>query len=356
MDDLQLIRETLNAPPPSARATIQARNRLTAAIEAPRPAYRSRRWVLGGAGALAGMAVVALVVTLLGGQPDNGPRAPELSARDILLAAANQAASAVETGRYWHVQTVAVSGPFTVGKAPDQYSIVDRAVSERWIARDPAQPGWVGYRDLGYRPRSEADREAWRRAGSPAQWNVAGASRSAAPGKSDLLRVDTSDALYGGGGFDRAQVEGLPTDPEKLRDLFVAQIAADPRGGSAPGTDGSNSRLVGLMCQLLVDVPTSSAVRAAAFTVLAGIAGIRSTGEVTDGEGRTGIGIELTRTFPEISEFRQLIIDPATHLILASDYSSHRTGVDGKHPIKEQHQVILKAEWTDEQPKAPTIS
>jgi hypothetical protein len=365
MDDLELIRETLNAPPPSARATIQARNRLTAAIEAPQSVYRSRRWVLSGAGALAGTAAVAVVVTALGGQPGRGLRTPELSARDVLLAAAHQAASVVETGRYWHVQTVVVSGPFTVGKATDQYSIVDRVVNERWIARDPAQPSWLGHRDLGSRPRSEADREAWRRAGSPTQWNVAGDTpagavrRSAVPGKGDLLRVDASAGLYDAVGLGRSQVERLPADPEKLRDLFVARIA--DQNEFAPGTSGSNSFLVTAMSKLLVYVPAPSAVRVAAFTVLAGIAGMRSIGEVTDDEGRTGIGIELARTSPEVSDTSQLIVDPATHLILASNYSA-QTGTGSTHSvkeqrmIKEQHTVILKAEWTDEQPKVPTIS
>jgi hypothetical protein len=48
------------------------------------------------------------------------------------------------------------------------------------------------------------------------------------------------------------------------------------------------------------------------------------------------------------------IVDPATHLILASNYSAILTEGDSTRPIKEQRLVILEAQWTDERPKAPT--
>ena len=368
MDDLRMIRETLTAEPPSARATVQARNRLTAAIATPRPARGrwSRRLALGGAATLAGAVALALLVGSPAHRTTPTPtptaRNPvDLSARGILLAAATQAASEGETGRYWHVQTVGVFGPYQVGTAPHRYDIVDRTVEERWIARDPAQASWNGRRDLGFSPRDDADRQAWREAGSPKYWDQAADTttgtirRSMTPGKGELIRLDSSTYLEDLGGFDRDQVDRLPSDPAKLRALFVARIAAR-EGGFPAGSDGSYSVLYGAMCQLLLDVPAPPAVRAAAFTVLAGIPGMRSTGTTKDDEGRTGIGIELAHTYTGLKDTRQLIVDPTTHLILASNYVAYLTGKGKTRPIKEGHAVILKAEWTDEQPKAPTIS
>jgi len=349
----ELIREILGAPPPAPRATTAARNRLTSAIAAAAPARRSRRWVLAAAGAAAAATAVALLPT----KPGTAPPAPPqpLSARDVLLAAAHQAATATETGRYWHVQKIGVTGPLRVGTAPDQYDIVDRTVDEQWIARDPAEASWAGRRELGSRPRTDADREAWRRAGSPAQWVLPGDTaagstrRSTTAGRAELLPLDPSSYLLDLGGFDRAQVAALPTDPDLLRELFTRRISTSRE---APGPDGLSSRLLGAMTQLLVDVPAPPAVRAAAFTVLAGIPGMRSTGEVRDAEGRAGIGVELARTFSEGTETRRLVVDPATHLLLATDYSA----MSGARSIKENHQVILAAAWTDAKPAAPTIS
>src|SRR5687768_8320215 len=96
MNDVELIRETLGAPPPSTRATAQARNRLTSAIAAQQQPRRARRWVLSGAGALAGVVALVLAGTLPGGPPEPAPQVPALSAlsaRDILLAAADRAAT-----------------------------------------------------------------------------------------------------------------------------------------------------------------------------------------------------------------------------------------------------------------------
>ncbi|MEV6306505.1 CU044_5270 family protein [Actinoplanes sp. NPDC051861] len=355
MKDLELIRETLSAAPPSARATVQARNRLTAAIEGRRSPNRARRWVAAGAGALASFAVLAILLASYGERP--GPQADpsEASAQDILLAAATQAVSRTETGRYWRVRTISVAGPIRVGEAPNAYDIVDRSVDERWIARDPSGTSWIGSRDLGCRPRSEADERAWRAAGSPAHWDFKADSESGsvrystAPGKGRLERLDSthSDSRVLG-----IRASELPADPDELRALIAGSIAAGP-DGFAPGTSGSEILLFGAMSQLLVEVPATAAVRAAAFTVLAGISGIRSTGAVKDDEGRTGVGIELVRESPDYVETHQLVVDPTTYLIMARSSTGIPAGAGEKRPVKEQRRVILEAGWTDEKPERP---
>src|SRR5215216_1664727 len=304
MDDLQIIRDVLAAPPPSARATVQARHQLATAIAAPQsvpsrhPRLRSLRWSLGGAAAFAGIATAVLAATTITpGQPPHATpgitvQSPtELSAHDILLAAANRAARA-ESGRYWHVQRVTVTGPVKVGSPPNEYDLVGRWVTDNWIAREPNGTSWIGRRELGFRPRSAADQQAWRQAGSPKQWDiltdsVAGLRRlTMEPGQAELIPDNAATTyLLDLGGFNLAQVQQLPTDPAQLRALFVARIAAEADGFGA-NTWGSNIRLFGSMSQLLLDVPAPPKVRAAAFTVLAEIPGMRSTGEVKDPDGR----------------------------------------------------------------------
>jgi len=370
MDELRMIRETLASRPPSASATSHARNRLTAAIaeqESP-AAPRQRRWsmrrALGGAVAVAGAAAVAVVVatTMTPATQAGHPAGPAAvadgpgpaSAHTILLAAAGTAGSA-EIGKYWRVQSVGDTGPFRVGTAPHQYDLVDRAVTEDWIAPDPRNTSYEGRRDLGHRPRTETDVQAWQQAGSPRQWEMPGNRRlTMAPGKATLKTIENSDFLLDLGGFTSAQVEQLPTDPAQLRTMLADRIAAGKDGVPA-GTPGSDQRMFGTLIQLLVYVPAPPKVRAAAFGALADLPGMHTTGMVKDSEGRAGIGIGSSVTTTGMQTDAQLILDPSTHQILSFDTSARTTGPDGR-PVKEGTLVILKAEWTDETPTAPTIS
>jgi hypothetical protein len=368
MDDLRLIRETLEGPPPSAQATFQARSQLTTAIarwqSTPQRRVRGLRWSLSGAAVLAGIATVVAVGGIPGQQEPTPPAARQpavLSAQDLLLAAA-EGASTASTGTYWRVQRVGRAGPYQVGAESNRYDVLGRSVTENWIARKPGEASWVGYRDLGFRPRGESDRQAWRKAGSPKYWDVEadtteGSRRlTTAPGRADLRRDDAAaNYLQDLGGFDFAEVQQLPTDPATLRALIVKRIAADPEG-FLPGTWGSNARLFGTLNQLLLDVPAPPRLRAAAFRVLADIPGVRGTGEVKDAEGRTGVGVELTRTSGGVAESHRLILDRTTHVIMARDYVARWTDKPKEaRPVKEQHVVILRAEWTDRKPEPPTV-
>jgi hypothetical protein len=309
---------------------------------------------------LAGLAAVTLIATMTTSglqRPEApgiaAPSAPRLSARDILLAAANQAAEA-ETGRYWHVQMIVLVGPYKVGTPPDQYYLLKKSVLEHWIARNPRHKSWLGQRDLGFRPRGEEDRQAWLEAGSPRQWIIPGGPRlSMKPGKPEFFPDDATNYLHDLGGFDFTQVQRLPTDPVQLRALFVARIAANP-DMPPPGTTLYNVHLFEAMSELLLDVPASPRVRAAALTALAEIPGVHSTGEVKDADARTGLGIELTSEDPNGTSYQQLIFDATTHLVMASNNAYHADGE--QQPIKESHSLVRKSEWTNETPVAPTIS
>jgi hypothetical protein len=304
---------------------------------------------------MAGVVAFLAVVALVPGRADRAtappPAAARLSPHDILLAAANQAA-ATESSRYWHTRLVELVGPVRVGIAPHQYYLLRREVNEVWVARAPADRSWNGYRQLGYRPRADADERAWQAAGSPRQWVVPTDSERLvdAPGQPRLQPIDAStDYLRDEGGFNLTEVQQLPTDPTALRQLFGERIARD---GLPSGSDGFNMRLFGSMTELLITVPAPARVRAAAFTVLSGIPGIRSAGTVKDSQGRAGLGIEMVRTSNDgLSEYRRLIVDPATHLILADDYVAQL----GTQPAKERHVTVVKSEWTDQLPTPPAI-
>ncbi|GIH13018.1 CU044_5270 family protein [Rugosimonospora africana] len=371
MDDLQLIRQTLDAPPPSARATFQARGRLDAAIGGSAPVSARRfpvrlRWSLSGGVVLAAVAGVVLATTAA--HPEHADRGGttqvlgDRSAQTILLAAATRA-GADKTGKYWHVETIAVAGPQRVGTAPDQYNLVDRSATANWIARDPEDTSWTGTRDLGWRPDTEADQRAWSEAGSPKQWDLsvdgsvdgspAGTRRlTMTAGKGQLSPVDSRTTyLQDLGGFDLTQIQQLPTNPSKLRALLLSRMAA---AGLTAGSSGADTFLFGAVSQLLLDVPAPPAVRAAAFTVLAGIPGVDSVGTVKDADGRQGLGIEMNRTSPGgFVERHQLILDSSTYVIMGESFSGSQGAAA---PIKHGESVVVAAEWTDQKPEPPAAS
>jgi hypothetical protein len=134
---------------------------------ASRPALRWSFLATGLAGAAAaGVLAVSVVAApqeartdvppVAGAQPGathSAGAGTTLTARDILLAAANRAEQApAETGRYWHVKTVDVYGPVRVGNGAGAYSLLRSSVSESWDASDPRDASWTGFRDLGARP------------------------------------------------------------------------------------------------------------------------------------------------------------------------------------------------------------
>jgi hypothetical protein len=283
-----------------------------------------------------------------------------LSAHDILLAAASRAERApATTGRFWHVRTMGVVGPDRVGTAPNQYDLVSRYLSETWMARNPADRNWEGDLLLGYHPRSAADQRAWRAAGSPDHWDIATDSVSgtrrltAAPSAPHFAPYDqTVPFLDDLGGFDVAGLNALPRDPAQLRALLAARIASHL--GQRAGSPEGNLILFIRLSDLLLQTPAPPKVRAAAFTAIAAIPGVRSTGTVTDADGRSGLGIELNRTTGGVKELNKIVIDPSTYLVLGQDYVASLAGRSGGRPLKEGNSVVVTAEWTDRTPTAPT--
>jgi hypothetical protein len=356
-DDLQLIREVLDAPGPTPQATFQARNRLAAAMDG-RPHRRTLRSVLVGAGAV--VTVTAAVLAFALGQPDSAPRDPhggdaipaKLGAHELLLAAATSA-GAEKTGTYWHTETVALRGPIHV----QGYDLASRAVVGYWLAKDPQGTSWVGQRDLGYRPFSPADAKKWAAAGKPTTWQVAADNAEghrtlrATPGKATLETMSASLFLQSLGGFDTVQVNALPTAPAELKKLFQDRIV-ERADAALPGTAAGDANLFRAMTDLLVQVPAPPAVRAAAFEVIADLPGITIQEHVTDAEGRDGVRITLQQNGSGVDQANSIILNPASHQVFARGYDATASG--GGKAVKSGTETFLTIGWTDAKPSAPT--
>jgi hypothetical protein len=366
-EDLLTIRRALHSGPPSGEAKNRARDLLTAEMAADhvpgavpsvgyvRSASPKRSWWGRGAvlsGGLAALIVAGvLAVPALRGPGHDAPGNPPhgtapRTAQELLLAAAERAATGPEgTGKYWHVRQVSVAGPIKVGS----YDLVGRWLYENWTARDPSVSSWTGSLDLGFKPRTKADEDAWEAAGAPTSWTVPGDTTSgkvtytSSPGTPTLTKIPTSGRA--------GVIEGLPepnqlpADPVELRSVVLASVP-DLQPEVADVT------LFSVLSGLLLDSPAPAAVRAAAFTLLADIPGVRSAGDVTDANGRTGTGIELTRQHAtNITSRNLLVIDPKTYLILARETSG--TLGTNTRPLKASNTLVLAAEWTGTEPTLP---
>ncbi|BCJ47030.1 hypothetical protein GCM10010168_34500 [Actinoplanes ianthinogenes] len=359
-DDLQLIREVLDAPGPTPQATFQARNKLTAAMDR-RPDRRRLRPTFAAGGAV--VTVTAAVLAFALGQPDPAPRDPHAGAaapagqpraHDFLLAAASTA-GAEKAGRYWHTETVTGYGPVHV----PGYDLVNRAVVGYWLARDPQDTSWVGRRDLGYRPLSPQDAAKWAADGKPTTWRVTSDNADghrtlrAAPGRATLETMSASLFLQSLGGFDTIEVTALPADPARLRKLFQDRIV-ERADAALPGTPAGDANLFRAMTDLLVQVPAPPAVRAAAFQVIADLPGITFQDHVKDAEGRDGVRITLARSGSTVEESNSIILDPVSHRVFARGYDATDAGA-GK-AVKTSNETFLTIGWTDAKPSAPTGS
>lgn len=331
------------------------------------------RWSFLGTGligaAAAGVLAVSVISAPPGGQTGSPPvaggqpgaadsaigGATPMTARDILLAAATRAEQApTETGKYWHVKTLDVRGPQRVGADADGYWMLWRSVNESWDASDPREASWTGLRELGVRPYSAADEQAWRAAGSPTEWTLDtdGPNKlilSTRSGEGTLTRdPEAPRYLEDLGQLSLEQVRQLPDEQGALRAWVTDRI--QKKMGAVAGSTASNQLLFGFLSRMLLDTPAPPKVRAAAFRILADIPGVRSLGTAKDESGRSGQGVE----YRDNSTTVRLIVDPSTHRLLGTKYSSTSKRATGA-PVKESSTVVLIAEWSDAAPQVPTL-
>lgn len=147
-----------------------------------------------------------------------------------------------------------------------------------------------------------------------------------------------------------AELAAAPADPVALRDWLTERIR---RGGVEP----TGAALFWAGESLVMDLPVTPRLRAGAYRMLAGLAGVRSLGQVTDRHGRTGTAVAYDYTgrtdpfdpaSPVGAMQARLIIDLPTGRALAEESYSLRGGV----ATLQRYRVMLASYYTDRPPVA----
>ncbi|MBQ0892055.1 CU044_5270 family protein [Micromonospora sp. U56] len=330
----------LDPPPNRGEHTAQAVAGISANVRAargqavadrPRRPGRVRLAVLGTMG-VAAAAVTAVVVAVPG--PGTAPRnapdaAPDVAStatqapmdsRRLLLVAAERSDKAPQTdGRYLTIQTE--SGHAVPVEAADgTYTMFHKTGGEYWLARSSAGSSWASSQPLGAAPATPSDEAAWRRNGSPTVVRITKPKPydlQIAPGKIYRDRVDPAHLFaLGDRNVSQAQLDGLPTDPAALRAALLNRF--DGGGGDMP-TD-RDQWLFTVGAHLVIDLPVSNEVRAAAYRMLATVPGVRGLGVVHDMRGRPGQAVAFAQDSPGNGRFEvRLIINPDTGQALAKE-------------------------------------
>jgi hypothetical protein len=205
--------------------------------------------------------------------------------------------------------TPGIVGNFVrVGPAGNRYTVLEVVNRQYWAATNPHDGSPDMSQALYVRLATPADEAAWRRDGSPRVWKDTGQSvgleepdgasdgwmlpLSAARGK-----LTAMTAAYGSQPFnvgDKAlslkQLRALPADPARLKTLLMA--------GWPPSSGfGSTTSHLFQTVPAVLEMPVTPAVRAALYTLLAGLPGVRSLGAVTDVAGQSGVAVAHTEKY-----------------------------------------------------------
>ncbi|WP_156326175.1 CU044_5270 family protein [Nonomuraea sp. SBT364] len=351
---------------------------LTYAMSRPRPARRRARklvrpvWGISLAGAAAAVAAATVVVTGTGGTT---PRAPDpvaqpgqtatatptaakvrLSAREVLLAAAEKAGSQPdEMGAWWHTTSVHRT---LFEAAKGGYLVLDQQRSETWTPSATGGDQWGRTRSLGARPATAADEAAWQRAGSPTEidvkvWRKLGGMRlSTSPGKPSeghTPLVDGDKVFWLGRNVTMKELRALPSDPGELKAWLLRSYKGhDTETSSIPM--GSDAWLFRVSTGLITDMPVTPEVRAAAFRMLADLDSVEVIENVTDAEGRQGTAVAVEEKLKDGVLENRLIFDQETGRTRATESVVVEPG--GAQAAFEPGTVwnsvaVLEAGWTD---------
>ncbi|MGW0435158.1 CU044_5270 family protein [Micromonospora sp. NPDC003197] len=341
----------------SSESMNTARTRLDTAIHSKADGSRTPRfrlngplrWSLGGTGLLAAAAAAALAL----GSGMTAPVAPpsiespsaespanQVSAQQVLLTAAERIEQKTSGSRYWRSKTLFVTHHSVVGG----YQVTNRRVEEHWTAAKASDKDWIGTIELGTRPSTPADEVAWRAAGSPTEWSTRthpeGLRWAAEPPFFGEIPNSTR-SFFGELEISLAEIQQLPADPVQLRAWGVRRFVGP---GNTTKPEDTDAQAADLAMSLLGSLPTTPAVRAAAFRLLAGLPGTRNAGPAQDALGRAGVRIVYQ---PVHGTAWEMIVDQAKGQLLTNKIIS--TPIDGYN-----NKLILIAEWTDARPTSPT--
>ncbi|MEV2272097.1 hypothetical protein [Nonomuraea africana] len=379
MDELTLLARALpDAPPPSAEVVERARARLAAARQEPvRPRRSGRRglvwaWTLGTAAAT--IAVVMAVVTLVSSlAPVPAPALVPAGGNESLLRLADEVAKLPDDrGAYW--RRPLLNNGLTRVRAGDQtFNVLSSGRIDLWQPRDPRDPVQVERWDPFVRPATPADERAWRAAGAPATvQRVCPPGTRAADCVKLRLRSKPSGCLYtraaepGGVLGDRrlgeltlADLETLPADAVLLRERLRAYWKARESARARESFEEFLPRAA-----VLLELPVSPSVRAAALRLLAGLPTTKVRGSISDPLGRQGLEVTFVKSEgyfaefgadDEVAERYTTILHPRTGTVLASHVATAAESTEGlaKGTVFHYQAWAPEAGWTDERPERP---
>jgi hypothetical protein len=115
-----------------------------------------------------------------------------------------------------------------------------------------------------------------------------------------------------------AQFAGLPHSPSWLKAPLVAFARKTWSAQHAGAGRATVDQLVWSEALALLADPVSPQVRAAAFTIMAGLPGVRELGRITDPLGRTGYGLGLGPSAGTSVGEQFAVIDPAAGVLLGA--------------------------------------
>lgn len=312
MDELDLLRDALADPEPSTEAVVRGRRQLQRVIHrGTGSGGRQRRWWLaGGLTAATAAAVTATVVLTRPAAPVNPPRPGSAAAADhptsaaqsvqqILFTAATSAQRApAGSGTYWHVRTRA------------RWNGTGLTDAETWVTRDGQS--WIRNQKTGATPVELPPPSA----GS--NW--------------------LGPFFLGGQKLTFNQIENLPTDPAALTSWITTNAAqhGGKSGGPAPDAARQREDVFESLDSLLSQLPSTPAVRAAAFRALAALPGVTALGPRDGGQA-----IQFTTVGGEQAT---LVVDPATGAIRATNFVVTNDGALFWQPTVD---ATVICEWTD---------
>jgi hypothetical protein len=230
---------------------------------------------------------------------------------------------------------------------------------------------------MGAHPASEADKAAWRKAGSPHVFlTVDGKRTTTSPEKVTVDRGEIASSGLGvAGQVSLDRLRNIPTDPVRLRSWLLAlpsspshpqpptpapYIPGKPHPVQRPPQPRTvvDQWLFEQGADLILYAPISPKARAATFRMLAQVPGVKLIGTVHDADGRKGTAVGMDRLDPmgrpDTTAQHRLIVDPGTGEALADeDVILRPNDVEPGLPAGAiaSTNTVLKADWTDTQPK-----
>ena len=343
-----------------------------------------------GLGVVAAGAAAALVVATMGDGSSpargGGHETVRLRPSNVLLAAA-QKAEAAPMGKYWYndqveAQTFLVKGGYAVSGAASEFF--------KWTAAKKGGGDLFSGRDLPARPLTDADKAAWRRAGSPRSFRVrAGDHWDNFTTKAGPWQPDTLQAGEGGRfpfpGFDQGRMVPMPcpksvggtgcskpvgygataqdlqnlsTDPKQLAARFLRPTKAHLARKLGP--ENNAQRLLGVS-ESLQNAPVPPKLRAAIMRMLPSLPGVYQVGWVTDPLGRPGFAMAADwpsngPTYHGYGSRTEVIFSQngdylGSRDVLTRPGGEYRTQKPG---FTISYWVSRKSGWTNTKPTPPT--